>query len=43
MPNPTLSADELQQWARYVHQISGIQLDSSKGYLIETRLGLAGR
>jgi chemotaxis protein methyltransferase CheR len=26
-------------WSRYVHEISGISLDHSKGYLIETRLG----
>jgi chemotaxis protein methyltransferase CheR len=33
-----VSADELAFWSRYIHSICGIQLDSSKGYLIETRL-----
>ncbi len=33
-----VSADELALWSRYIHTICGIQLDSSKGYLIETRL-----
>ena len=34
-----LTADELALWSRYIHSICGIQLDGSKGYLIETRLG----
>jgi chemotaxis protein methyltransferase CheR len=34
-----VSADELALWSRYIHNICGVQLDSSKGYLIETRLG----
>ena len=34
-----LSANELGLWSRYIHSICGVQLDSSKGYLIETRLG----
>jgi chemotaxis protein methyltransferase CheR len=25
-------------WSRYIHEICGIQLDDSKGYLVETRL-----
>jgi len=33
-----VSADELALWSKYVHSICGIQLDGSKGYLIETRL-----
>jgi chemotaxis protein methyltransferase CheR len=34
-----LTAGELALWSRYIHSICGIQLDGSKGYLIETRLG----
>jgi chemotaxis protein methyltransferase CheR len=34
-----LSSDELTVWSRYIHEISGVYLDNSKGYLIETRLG----
>ncbi len=34
-----ITPDELTLWSRYVHEISGISLDSTKGYLIETRLG----
>jgi chemotaxis protein methyltransferase CheR len=34
-----LSASELGLWSSYVHSICGIQVDSSKSYLIETRLG----
>ena len=34
----SVSADELNLWSRYISTICGIQLDSSKGYLIETRL-----
>jgi len=26
-------------WSRYIHEICGIHLDDSKGYLVETRLG----
>jgi len=35
----TITRDEMTLWARYIHEISGITLDDSKGYLIETRLG----
>ncbi len=35
----TITRDELTVWSRYVHEISGISLDESKGYLLETRLG----
>jgi len=35
----SLSADELAVWSRYVYSSCGVQLDASKGYLIETRLG----
>jgi chemotaxis protein methyltransferase CheR len=34
-----LTREELGVWIRYVHEISGIALDETKGYLIETRLG----
>lgn len=34
----TVSPGELALWSRYIHSICGIQLDNSKGYLIETRL-----
>jgi chemotaxis protein methyltransferase CheR len=33
-----LSVNELNMWSAYVRSICGIQLDGSKGYLIETRL-----
>lgn len=34
-----ITREEMSVWSRYVHEISGISLDESKGYLIETRLG----
>jgi chemotaxis protein methyltransferase CheR len=34
-----LTQNELSLWSRYIHSICGVQLDSSKAYLIETRLG----
>jgi chemotaxis protein methyltransferase CheR len=34
-----IKPDELLLWSRYIKEISGINLDSSKGYLLETRLG----
>lgn len=34
-----ISRDELNAWSRYVHEISGVYLDETKGYLLETRLG----
>jgi chemotaxis protein methyltransferase CheR len=34
-----ISRDELSVWSRYVHEISGVFLDESKAYLLETRLG----
>ncbi len=38
--NPVrISPDELAAWTRLVHELCGVQLDASKGYLIETRLG----
>lgn len=33
-----IAPDEVTSWSRYVHEISGIALDETKGYLIETRL-----
>lgn len=36
---PSITREEMGLWSRYVHEISGITLDDSKGYLIETRLG----
>jgi len=33
-----ITPDELTVWSRYVHEICGIYLDHSKGYLLETRL-----
>lgn len=33
-----LTNDELTSWSRHIHEICGVHLDSSKGYLIETRL-----
>lgn len=35
----SLTSDELASWARHIHEICGVCLDGSKGYLIETRLG----
>jgi chemotaxis protein methyltransferase CheR len=32
-----ISLDELRVWSRYIHSITGISLDDSKGYLVETR------
>ena len=34
-----ISPDELKAFAQYIHRISGIWLDESKGYLLESRLG----
>ncbi len=33
-----VSLDELRVWARYIYSITGISLDDTKGYLVETRL-----
>ena len=33
-----IAPEEIASWSRYVHEISGIALDETKGYLIETRL-----
>lgn len=34
----TITRDEFTVWSRYIYEISGIFLDDSKGYLVETRL-----
>lgn len=34
-----LSGTEVDLWSRYIHGACGIQVDSTKAYLIETRLG----
>jgi len=39
MSEAAITRDELGVWSRYIHEISGIHLDESKGYLLETRLG----
>jgi chemotaxis protein methyltransferase CheR len=33
-----VSRDEIAAWSAYVYEITGIHLDESKGYLIETRM-----
>ncbi|MFP4392984.1 MAG: CheR family methyltransferase [Desulfohalobiaceae bacterium] len=38
MPELSISNQEIQTLARYIYQISGIDLDEQKGYLIQTRL-----
>ena len=32
-----VSLDELRVWSRYIYSVTGISLDDSKGYLVETR------
>ncbi len=39
MSAAVISREELSTWSKYVHEISGVFLDDSKGYLLETRLG----
>lgn len=39
MSAPLLGPGELTVWSRYVHELCGVYLDDSKGYLIEARLG----
>lgn len=34
----SISRDELTTWSRYIHEISGVFLDDTKAYLLETRL-----
>jgi chemotaxis protein methyltransferase CheR len=34
-----LTRDEMTAWSRYVHEVCGVDLDDSKSYLVETRLG----
>jgi chemotaxis protein methyltransferase CheR len=37
--NAVVTRDELAMWSRFIHEITGIFLDDSKKYLLETRLG----
>jgi chemotaxis protein methyltransferase CheR len=39
MPETSISRIEMIAWSRYVHELCGVFLDETKGYLIETRLG----
>lgn len=39
MNNVAITRDEFSVWSRYIHEICGVHLDESKGYLFETRLG----
>jgi chemotaxis protein methyltransferase CheR len=34
----TVTPSELATWSKYIHEISGIHLDQTKAYLLETRL-----
>jgi len=34
-----VTRDEMNVWSRYIHEICGVSLDETKGYLVETRLG----
>jgi chemotaxis protein methyltransferase CheR len=36
----SINPEELKLWAKYIHSISGISLDETKGYLFETRLAV---
>jgi chemotaxis protein methyltransferase CheR len=38
-----ITRDELGAWSRFIHEICGVHLDESKGYLIETRLSRLAR
>lgn len=37
--NIRIKSDEIEAFAKYIHEISGIHIEASKAYLIETRLG----
>lgn len=37
---PPITKDEMEAWSRHVHDLCGVHLDPSKGYLVEGRLGL---
>jgi len=39
MSTVAITRDELTVWSRYIHEICGVYLDQTKGYLLETRLG----
>jgi chemotaxis protein methyltransferase CheR len=34
-----ITREEMTVWSRYIHELCGVHLDESKGYLVETRLG----
>lgn len=34
----TINRDEFTVWARFIHELCGVHLDATKGYLVETRL-----
>jgi len=38
MSNISITRDEYIVWTKYIHEVCGIFLDDSKGYLLETRL-----
>jgi chemotaxis protein methyltransferase CheR len=38
MKIPSITREEMTLWSRYIHEISGISLDETKAYLLETRL-----
>jgi chemotaxis protein methyltransferase CheR len=38
MSTVAISRDEMTVWSRYIHELTGIFLDESKSYLLETRL-----
>ena len=35
----SITHEEMSVWSRYIHELCGVHLDESKGYLVETRLG----
>ncbi|MBK7141943.1 MAG: protein-glutamate O-methyltransferase CheR [bacterium] len=39
MSTPALTNEELTAWSKSIHEFCGVYLDTTKGYLIETRLG----
>jgi len=39
MTAAAISREDMAVWSQYIHEISGVSLDDTKGYLIGTRLG----
>jgi chemotaxis protein methyltransferase CheR len=39
MSGVAVTPDELTAWSRYIKELTGINLDGTKGYLVETRFG----